>query len=207
MSLNPENTLIRKLELFCNLIALNLIFLLTCLPVITIGSAVTSLYHVTLRECRGEYGYFVRPYLTAFRSNLRSGIKLFSTFLITGLLLLVDYFYWKKQGTLLAAGISIFLIFLLVIWYLIMEFSFAINARFKADCLSTIRNACGICLSHPGISLLSLLIDLAVLLLALLANPIFLLILLSGFSLRTYLKSTLLVRIFRPYETTTDTAP
>ncbi|MFV0529336.1 MAG: DUF624 domain-containing protein [Lachnospiraceae bacterium] len=47
--LNPVFDFINTL---CNFIVLNLVFLITCLPVITIGTALSSLYHVTIKEAR-----------------------------------------------------------------------------------------------------------------------------------------------------------
>ncbi|MBR2764405.1 MAG: DUF624 domain-containing protein [Blautia sp.] len=41
---------------FCDFCALNFIFLITCLPVVTIGAAVTALSSVTMREARGSTG-------------------------------------------------------------------------------------------------------------------------------------------------------
>ena len=63
-AMNPVLDFINTLY---NFVALNLVFLITCLPVITIGTALSSLYYVTLREARGEYGYLVRTYLREFK--------------------------------------------------------------------------------------------------------------------------------------------
>ena len=48
-TLNPITDFINTL---CNFVVLNLVFLITCLPVITIGAALSSLYYVTLKEAR-----------------------------------------------------------------------------------------------------------------------------------------------------------
>ena len=44
-TLNPITDFINTL---CNFVVLNLVFLITCLPVITIGAALSSLYYVCL---------------------------------------------------------------------------------------------------------------------------------------------------------------
>ena len=72
-TLNPITDFINTL---CNFVVLNLVFLITCLPVITIGAALSSLYYVTLKEARGEYGYLIRTYLKEFMGNLKKELLL-----------------------------------------------------------------------------------------------------------------------------------
>ena len=47
-----ENPVIAFLNKMADLILLNLIFLLCCIPVVTIGPAITALYAVSLRSVR-----------------------------------------------------------------------------------------------------------------------------------------------------------
>ena len=50
------NPVLDFINTLCNYVILNLVFLITCLPVFTIGTALSSLYYVTLKEARGESG-------------------------------------------------------------------------------------------------------------------------------------------------------
>ena len=67
MKTTLANPVLDFINTLCNFVVLNLVFLISCLPVITIGTALSSLYYVTLREARGEYGYLVRTYIKEFR--------------------------------------------------------------------------------------------------------------------------------------------
>lgn len=69
MKTTLANPVLDFINTLCNFVVLNLVFLISCLPVITIGTALSSLYYVTLREARGEYGYLVRTYIKEFRKN------------------------------------------------------------------------------------------------------------------------------------------
>ena len=66
MKTTLANPVLDFINTLCNFVVLNLVFLISCLPVITIGTALSSLYYVTLREARGEYGYLVRTYIKEF---------------------------------------------------------------------------------------------------------------------------------------------
>ena len=66
-----DGPLFRILSLFYDLIILNLVTLLCCLPLVTVGTAVTAMHHVLLQLVRDEAAYPVRTYFRSFRENLR----------------------------------------------------------------------------------------------------------------------------------------
>ena len=82
MNTKLVNPVLDFINTLCNFIVLNLIFLITCIPVFTIGAALSSLYCVTMKEARGEYGYLVRTYLQEFKKNFKSGTKALPDFFL-----------------------------------------------------------------------------------------------------------------------------
>ena len=54
---NMDNSLWRFLGRLADVMILNIVFLITCLPVVTIGAAWTSLSYVTLKMSRDEESY------------------------------------------------------------------------------------------------------------------------------------------------------
>lgn len=94
MKSKAMNPVLDFINTLCNFVALNLVFLITCLPVITIGTALSSLYYVTLREARGEYGYLVRTYLREFKNNFKKGTIAFAILFLIGAILLFNIAFW-----------------------------------------------------------------------------------------------------------------
>lgn len=68
---SPDSKFMTVVSRFADLLLLNLVFLLTCLPVFTIGAAVTALYTMCFRLMREEYSGLLRSYFSAFKSNFR----------------------------------------------------------------------------------------------------------------------------------------
>ena len=68
---SPDSKFMTVVRRFAALLLLNLVFLLTCLPVFTIGAAVTALYTMCFRLMREEYSGLLRSYFSAFKSNFR----------------------------------------------------------------------------------------------------------------------------------------
>lgn len=76
-----------------DMILLNLLFLLTCIPVATIGTAQTALYRVMLRRVRKESSYPAREYLKAFREEWKQGAAIWLPLAVIGGVLVFDVMY------------------------------------------------------------------------------------------------------------------
>ena len=98
MNAGKLNPFVETINMLFNFFILNLVFLITCLPVITIGAALSSLYYVVIKETKGEAGYLVRPYLREFRRNFKNGTIAFLILTAIGALLLFNLLFWPVQG-------------------------------------------------------------------------------------------------------------
>lgn len=194
------NPVLDFINTLCSFIALNLVFLLTCLPVITIGSALSSLYVVTLKEARGEYGYLVRTYLKEFKNNLRSGTASFLILLAIGAVLLYNIVFWKALDSIL--GSVLFAVVLVggIGYYLVFSYTFPLIARFENRTGQTLKNAFLIALSNFKATLFLLLIDALAFFFCIFLPPAKLFMVLFGFALIAYSKSFVFKEVFKPYE-------
>ena len=90
---NPKSAATRFLTGLCNLIIVNLLFIITCIPVFTIGASLTALYRITIAILAGDNPAIFRDYFKAFRDNFLKapGLELLyaalSAFFITQIVL------------------------------------------------------------------------------------------------------------------------
>ena len=68
---DTRNPIIKALERFGDLFALNLTFILSCIPVITIGASVTALFTMTNKMVRNEDGTMWKGFWKAFGQNFK----------------------------------------------------------------------------------------------------------------------------------------
>lgn len=138
---NPDNPIQRALGRLLDLICLNAVFLLTCLPIITIGAALTALYSQTLKMIRKEDTYPVRSYFREFKEDFSRSTLLW----LPGL------------GLLLFLSADLYLIYRVLdpswrilqypIWLMIFAvtavllYAFPLTARYRESYGQTIRNA------------------------------------------------------------------
>ena len=189
MKFNTESSLFEFLGTFTDFVGLNLIFLITCIPIITIGPALSALYTVTLREARGEHGYFISTYLKAFKANIKNGIILFLIYLLAGAVLLFNLIFWYNSGSTPGNIIFIILAVISVCYVISIFYVFALNARYENSIKQTIYNAFFLPFSSPLFTLLIVAIPATALLLAWLTPVLRVILLLFGAAFITYCES------------------
>ena len=98
---NTDNLFMRICEKILDLVTVNLLFLLSCLPLVTIGIAKISLYE-TLFEIKGARRVKVTAmYMQAFRKNWKVGLKLgLLELLLVGISLFDLVLFWKQETML-----------------------------------------------------------------------------------------------------------
>ena len=89
---NPENPIIRFLHHFFDVMLLNALFIITCIPIFTIGTAITAMYHMTLTMIDGEDPYIVKGYFRSFRENFKQATLLWIPLFLAGLFFAVDLY-------------------------------------------------------------------------------------------------------------------
>ena len=98
---NTDNLFMRICEKILDLVTVNLLFLLSCLPLVTIGIAKISLYE-TLFEIKGARRVKVTAtYVQAFRKNWKVGLKLgLLELLLLGISLFDLVLFWRQETML-----------------------------------------------------------------------------------------------------------
>lgn len=200
MHFNTESPVFQFLGTLFDFVILNILFLITCIPVITIGPAVSALYTVTLREARNEQGYIIRPYFKAFKDNFKHSFLLSLLYTIIGAILLYNLAFWAQMKT--AAG-TVFLIIVAVctlLYIISLLYVFALRARFDNTIKRTAKNSLLVALASPKQTLTLLLIAVIGFALAY-VSPVFrVFLVIFGFSFLAYCASFPLTKVFAKYE-------
>ena len=132
----PEAPIWKFMELFVELVKLNIIFLLTSLPIVTIGASITAMNSVCFKLREKRVGYIVDDYFNAFRGNFKNSTItwiVFLCYLVT--LVMAINSRALNQGTIIMLGIASSMVLTVVIYAL------AMFARFDNGLLDTIVTA------------------------------------------------------------------
>ena len=86
-----DSSLMQGLNKVADLMFLNLLTLLCCVPVVTAGASFTALHYVALKIVRNEECYIARDFFKSFRRNLRQGTIIWLLMLFLALVLWGDF--------------------------------------------------------------------------------------------------------------------
>lgn len=183
-----------------DVVILNVVCLICCIPVITIGPALTAMHYVTLKMVREESGYVVRNFFKSFKENLKQSLIVWLVFLVITVIFLLDFKILQN------AGMKENKIFTIVIGaiYLLSCFTvmyiFPLLSHFENTLRQTIKNAFYMSILHIFKTIVMAVIYLIPFVLLPLHTtmiPVFIIIGLAG---PAYINSYLWSGIFKKYE-------
>lgn len=200
--LSPDSKFMFFIGRFADLILLNLLFLVTSLPVFTVGAGTAALYTLTFRILRGQEGSIVKAYFRAFGENFRQGTALWLLFLFFFLpgLLYFDTFY-HMEGMLRYVFAFCLLILLLAVF--LAAYAFPWISQFRNRIGDVLRNCLILSLSHLPQTVCVCAINVLPWILLAVKPDLFLkisfLLFALYFSAAAYLNTALLWKVFKPY--------
>lgn len=195
-----------KFMIFCgklvDLVRVNLLWLLCCLPVFTAGAATTAMVS-TLYAFRAGEKCGGRVFFRAFRRSFGKAMALWLLSLLLGCMLALDYVivaYLDFPGRMAVIVLIFFVAFALVLF---SGMIYPVVSQFPASLREMTVNAVLLCLANLPKMLLVTAMNLLPLLLLLLLPQVFLLLgflwLTCGFSLMALYDIQVIEKIFAPF--------
>jgi uncharacterized membrane protein YesL len=190
----------RFLNKVADLLILNLVTLVMCIPIITIGAALTAMHYVLLKMVRGEEGYIVKSFFRSFKRELPQATILWILFVALGALMASNmvlvlegtghYPIWLPSSILVAAVLEL----------IIMIYTFALLSRFDNSVYHTLLNAVTLTFSELPRSLAMAVITLTPAIAFLTTTVLLPLLVLFGLSVPGYACAMVYDPIFRKIE-------
>ena len=139
--INMENPVLLFFDRLGNIIILNLLFLLTCLPIITIGAATVALYSNLLKMVRNEEGYLLPEYFRSFKNNFRQSTIVWSVILAIGVAMGLNIMIVRQKTDTFSSFIFVVAMVILIFLYILSLYLFPNLAYFENSLKQTIKNA------------------------------------------------------------------
>lgn len=182
-----------------DLIILNIIYCLCCVPIITIGPATTALYYVTLKMVKNEESYIIKSFFKSFKLNFKQGAVIGILLMAAAGIIIGDIYIMLNWEAKYKYVLIVIFIFLLVIWLFVTMYIFPLLATFENTIKQTFKNALLMSIRHlPTTMLVFVLTVVSYLLVGFIVQlmPFWFLI---GFALLAYINSIFLGKIFKLY--------
>ena len=201
---DTDNFLMRFCEKVLDIVTVNLLFVVSCLPIVTIGVAKISLYQ-TIFEVKGSRRVPVfKTYMRAFKQNLKLGLQLGLLELGIFLISVVDLSLFWGQTSLGFQLIKAICLGILIFLTLVMLASYPIAARYDLTWKEVLQK--GLLLVSFNFVWFFLMLAIILLIMMLLYLSGFTLVLggsaflLFGFGLLAFCQAGLMEKLFAKYQ-------
>ena len=201
---NTDNVVMRISEKVLDLVTVNLLFVLSCLPVLTIGIAKISFYQTVFAIKHQRRLPVIRTYINAFHENWKIGLQLGSLELLIAGICLFDLLLFWSQTALPMQVLKAVCLGLFIFLVLVMLAAYPIAARYQLDWKECLQKAMIVTGLHfpwffvMGSALLLLCMALASSVLAFLLG--LMIFFLFGFSSLAFAQVGLMEKIFAHYQ-------
>ena len=199
-----DSPVMRFLGRVGDILLLNIVFVVTSIPVITIGTALSALYTVAMKLVRGEDPAIIKEYLKAYKRNFKPATICWLFMAVIGVLLFVDFRLVAVFSGTAYTVMRLLLAMILGIWLLTFLYLFPYIARFENTILNSMKNALFLSVAHIPSTLMMLGVAIGLLIITLFTSKTCgigtILWTFFGFAILSYVQSFLLCRIFTKYE-------
>jgi uncharacterized membrane protein YesL len=193
---NMDNGIFAALGKICDIIFLSVIYILVCIPIITIGPANTALYYATVKVIRRERGYLFREFFKSFCMNFKRGAIIGLVLNIIYTILVFDLIWgWANLSN--SKGSILFGLFV-AITFLVLSVStyiYPLLSRFDMTIKQLVKAAAFMSMRHLPFTFLMVVLTAGAILGALLI-PILMFVIPVGI---TFLNSLMMERILKKY--------
>ena len=198
-----QHIIIRILTHIFDFILLNILWLLTSIPIVTLGTATAALYSVMMSVVEKKEGYIIKDYWKAFCRNFKQSTVVWIPLLFLGACLWFDLTLigvvpglFRQIGTVVLGAVLIF-------YFMECIFVFPLIAKFENSTGNMIKNALLIPVSRLPYALMILFMTGAAIIVTFLNQRTIMIgaVIWSaiGVSVLSYANSLLLVKMLAPF--------
>ena len=145
---NMDNAFFRFMGKLFDVVALNLVFIIVCIPLVTIGPAISALYYASVKSIRRDRSYPIKEFFKAFKRDFKQSfivgliLVLAAAIIYVDIRFVVDYIkndFTAMRYVYLVIGMVISFISV-YIFPLISRFSLKISGLFRLSFYLAIRH-------------------------------------------------------------------
>ena len=154
----PETKFFKVTNQIGNILLVSVLWLIGCIPVITIGTSTIAMYYAMVKAVRCEEGYVTKEFFRSYRQNLKTGIVLTVIFPGLAAVLWLDHSYTVKQVSIVAGALEMVYLLLAFVIAGIVLYLFPVLSRFTMDVFSCFKLALFMVFKHLPTTILLLLL-------------------------------------------------
>lgn len=139
--LQIDSPLMRFLGKVADVIIVNLLTILMCIPIITAGAAFTAMHYCCLKIVRGEESSIAKQYFHSFKDNFKQSTIIWFIMAIFITFFVFDFYFLYTNASNVGSYVFWGLVVVVIIFSLIFSMVFPIQAKFANPIRKTLKFA------------------------------------------------------------------
>jgi len=197
---NLDSKFMQGANKFADLMILNIVTLICCIPIFTIGAAMTAMHNVLLKIYRGEENYILKQYFKSFKENFKQSTIIFILYVLIVVFLIMDFLLINDGIVQMPKFIKYVLYIVTALTAISYVWVFPIQSRYVNKIRTTLRNTMVISISKIWYSVMMLLFTLIPLLAIYYFEVMIPVVFLFGFTAPGILQTILYSKVFDKLE-------
>ncbi len=202
--LDMDSPVMRFLNRVGDLMIMNFLMMLCCIPVITAGAAFTAMHYVLLKIVRGEEGYLIKGFFKSFKENFRQATVIWLLMLLVIAVYAGDSLIFNYSGLTFPKALVVVVVAVALVLLMAAVYVFPLQARFENSVKNTLKNAMILAFANLPRTLLMLGCYILPLVIAYFSNYAILFVFLFGISAPAYGAAWIYSGIFKKLEPETE---
>ncbi len=200
-----DSPVMRFLSRMADLMILNLLMTVCCLPVFTIGAANTAMHYVMLKMVRGEEGYIVKDFFKSFKMNFKQATVIWLIMILFILVFAGDYMIMTFSGINFPRWVKIAVMAVGILLLIVSSYIFPVLSHFDNTVKNTIKNGCIMSIMAVPKAIAMVFMGIIPVAMLVLAPRLIPLVLLFGIALPGYLSAWMYSGTFKKFEPEDET--
>lgn len=197
---NLDNPIMQALGKMADLMWLNILTIICCIPVITAGASLTAMNYMALKMVRNEECYITRGFFKSFKENFKQATVIWMLILLVAAILGGDYYIIEKSGLEFNKVLKVLIGVVCVMAVFTCTFVFPVLAKFSNTIRRTIKNAFVISLLQLPKTILIIILYIVPIVLLIFAPQVTPVCLLFGMSAPAFVGAMMYNKFFRKLE-------
>lgn len=143
-----DGPIINALSKIWNIILVSILWLVGCVPVVTIGTSTAALYYTTVKVNRRDAGYVCREFFNAYKMNLKQGIPATLILGISMMLMLFNRYFMINMGGTTGKVFVVVYTAMFVIILALSLYIFPVLSRFHIKLIDLFKLSFYMCMRH-----------------------------------------------------------
>lgn len=195
-----DNPFMIFLSRLTDLIVLNVVCLICCLPIVTIGASLTALHYVTLKMAKDEEGYILKDFFASFKRNFKQATVIWISILVIIAVFLLDRRIIIGLGAEIPKVVTILIYTIFIFVMMTAMYVFPVLSRFENSSMNTVKNAFLMSVLHFPKTILMAVIYILPTFISIIHIAMFPVFLMLGLTGGAYMNSYIWKGIFKKYE-------